>query len=62
MEENLRSLRSSGLLDPRGIDLLRKMFDAEPHGPAWSRIWALVVLGTWLQKQRRLMPQTAVPA
>jgi hypothetical protein len=55
-------LRSSGLLDPRGIDLLRKMFDAEPHGPAWSRIWALVVLGTWLQKQRRLMPQTAVPA
>jgi asparagine synthase (glutamine-hydrolysing) len=62
MEENLRSLRSSGLLDPRGIDLLRKMFDAEPHGPAWSRIWALVVLGTWLQKQRRLMPQSAVPA
>jgi asparagine synthase (glutamine-hydrolysing) len=62
MEENLRSLRSSGLLDPRGIDLLRKMFDAEPHGPAWSRIWALVVLGTWLKKQRRLVPQTAVPA
>ena len=60
MEENLRSLRLSGLLDPRGIDLLRKMFDMEPNGPAWSRIWALVVLGTWLQKQQRLMPQTAV--
>lgn len=62
VEENLRSLRLSGLLDPRGIDLLRKMFDAEPNGPAWSRIWALVVLGIWLQKQQRLMPQTAVPA
>jgi asparagine synthase (glutamine-hydrolysing) len=62
MEENLRSLRSSGLLDPMGIDLLRKMFDAEPDGPAWSRVWALVVLGTWLQKQQRLMRQTALPA
>ncbi|MFL6304340.1 MAG: asparagine synthase (glutamine-hydrolyzing) [Candidatus Sulfotelmatobacter sp.] len=62
VEENLRSLRLSGLLDPRGIDLLRKMFDMEPNGPAWSRVWALVVLGTWLQKQQCLMPQTAVPA
>jgi asparagine synthase (glutamine-hydrolysing) len=62
MEENLRSLRLSGMLDPRGIDLLRKMFDAEPNGPAWSRVWALVVLGTWLQKQKRGMPQSAVPA
>ncbi len=62
MEENLRSLRFSGLLDPAGINLLRKMFDAEPNGPAWSRVWALVVLGTWLQKQQRPMPQTAVPA
>ena len=62
MEENLRSLRLSGLLDPRGIDRLRKMFDMEPNGPAWSRVWALVVLGTWLQKQQRLMPNNAVPA
>jgi asparagine synthase (glutamine-hydrolysing) len=62
MEENLRSLRLSGLLDPRGIDLLRKMFDAEPNSPAWSRVWALVVLGTWLQKQKRVAPQSAVPA
>jgi asparagine synthase (glutamine-hydrolysing) len=62
MEENLRSLRLSGLLDPGGIDLLRKMFDDAPNGPAWSRVWALVVLGNWLQKQQRLMPHTAVPA
>jgi len=61
-EENLRSLQWSGLLDPRGLDLLRKMFDAEPNSPAWSRIWALVVLGSWLQKQQRLSPRPAVPA
>jgi asparagine synthase (glutamine-hydrolysing) len=60
--ENLRSLRLSGLLDPAGIDLLLKMFDAEPKGPAWSRVWALVVLGSWLQPQQRRVPQTAVPA
>jgi asparagine synthase (glutamine-hydrolysing) len=52
MEENLGFLRSSGLLQPEGIDLLRKMFDAERDGSAWSRVWALVVLGTWLRKQR----------
>jgi hypothetical protein len=52
MEENLTFLRSSGLVDPGGIDLLRKMFAAERNGSAWSRVWALVVLGTWLRKQR----------
>jgi asparagine synthase (glutamine-hydrolysing) len=62
MNENLRSLRLSGLLDPLGIDLLLKMFDAEPKGPAWSRVWALVVLGSWLQPQQRRMPPTALPA
>lgn len=51
MEENLRFLRSSGLLDPAGIDLVRKLFDREPNGPAWSRVWALVTLGNWLKIQ-----------
>lgn len=48
MEENLRFLRGSGLLEVTGIDLIRKMFDDEPSGPAWSRVWALVVLANWL--------------
>lgn len=63
MEEHLTFLHSSGLLDPAGIDLMRKMFDAEPNGPAWSRIWALIVLATWLRKQQRDRPriQMAVP-
>src|SRR5581483_9528823 len=51
MQENLRFLRSTGLLDPAGIDLLQKMFESRPQGPAWSRVWALVVLGSWLRKQ-----------
>ena len=66
MEENLRSLCLSGLLDPAGINRLRQTLDAEPHGPAWSRVWALVVLGTWLQKQRviprRSIPEAKMPA
>ena len=52
MEENLRFLGSSGLVESAGIDPLRRMFDAEPHGPAWSRVWALVVLGSWLRKEK----------
>ena len=59
MEENLRFLRTSGLLDPKGIDIVRNMFDAEPKGPAWSRVWALVVLGTWLRKQQNQKQGTA---
>jgi asparagine synthase (glutamine-hydrolysing) len=62
MNENLRSLRLSGLLDPAGIDVLLKTFNAAPNGPAWSRVWALLVLGSWLQQRQRRMPQTAAPA
>lgn len=63
-EEDLSFLRASGLLHSEGINHLRKMFDAEPQGPAWSRIWALVVLATWLRKQQRhAQPvQSALPA
>jgi asparagine synthase (glutamine-hydrolysing) len=59
MEENLRFLRPAGLVDPAGIDLVRAMFDAEPNGPAWSRVWALVTLGSWLRKQRSRLPRPA---
>lgn len=52
MEENLRFLRSSGHLEPAGINLVRELFDDEPNGPAWSRLWALVALGNWLRTQR----------
>ena len=52
MEENLRFLCGSGLLDHAGINLVRKLFQDEPNGPAWSRVWALVTLGHWLRTQR----------
>jgi len=52
MEENLRYLRSSTILDPSGINLVCRLFDNEPKGPAWSRVWALVTLGSWLRQQK----------
>jgi hypothetical protein len=52
MEENLRFLRGSGLLDPAGIEVVRRLFEDEPDGPAWSRVWALITLGQWLKTQK----------
>jgi asparagine synthase (glutamine-hydrolysing) len=52
MEENLLFLRGSGLLNPAGIEVIRKHFEDEPDGPAWSRVWALVTLGQWLKSQK----------
>jgi asparagine synthase (glutamine-hydrolysing) len=52
MEENLHFLRGSGILEPAGINLVHKLFEDEPDGPAWSRVWALVTLGHWLKTQR----------
>jgi asparagine synthase (glutamine-hydrolysing) len=60
MEENLHSLSSTGLLDPAGINLVRKLFDTEPNGPAWSRVWTLITLGSWLGKQKS-HPRPAIP-
>lgn len=50
-DEGLDFLRRSALLDPAGIGTLCNMFRQEPHGPAWSRVWALVTLGHWLKKR-----------
>ena len=49
MEESLGFLRGSGHLDPTGIGVVRRQFEEEPEGPAWSRVWALVTLGHWLR-------------
>jgi len=59
MDDNLRFLRSSALLDPAGIDGLRRLFDREPRSPAWSRVWALVTLAHWL-KTRPASPRIPV--
>jgi asparagine synthase (glutamine-hydrolysing) len=49
VEENIRFLRGSGLVNPEGIDNLQRLFRDEPRGPMWSRIWALTSLGHWLR-------------
>lgn len=51
MEENLTYLRASGLVIPAAVDRVTSMFHREPKGPAWSRVWALVTLGHWLQRR-----------
>jgi asparagine synthase (glutamine-hydrolysing) len=50
-EESLHVLRGSGLLDPVGIDEVKETFTRQPDSPVWSRLWALVTLGFWLQTQ-----------
>jgi asparagine synthase (glutamine-hydrolysing) len=52
MEESLRILRDSGLLDTTGIDDVYRLFRRQPASPAWSRLWSLVTLGHWLETQR----------
>jgi asparagine synthase (glutamine-hydrolysing) len=59
MEENLSFLSGSGLLDPAGIENIRGLFQDEPDGPAWSRVWALVTLGQWLKTRTAFSPVAA---
>jgi asparagine synthase (glutamine-hydrolysing) len=60
MEENLRKVRNSGLLDPAGIDTTRELFLRESKGSAWSRVWALVSLGHWLRMQPSILSDASV--
>ena len=52
MEESLRSLKNSGLLDPAGIAPVTQTFLREPRSPAWSRVWAMVTLGHWFEQHK----------
>src|SRR6202043_1646263 len=58
-EESLRSLQDSELLQRAGIDAVKKAFYREPNSPVWSRLWALVTLGFWLQTQRAAPKMTS---
>jgi asparagine synthase (glutamine-hydrolysing) len=53
MHTNLEMLKNSGLVRPEGVDHVATTFLREPHSPAWSRIWALVTLGHWLNTQHK---------
>jgi asparagine synthase (glutamine-hydrolysing) len=50
-EESLHSLEGAGVLDPGGINDVKEAFTRQPDSPIWSRLWALVTLGFWLQTQ-----------
>jgi asparagine synthase (glutamine-hydrolysing) len=52
MEENLKSVKASGLVDGDGVDAVKRVFLREPHSQAWSRAWVLVTLGHWLAKHK----------
>jgi asparagine synthase (glutamine-hydrolysing) len=56
METSLRTLRDSGLLDTTGIDDVEEIFRREPDTQVWSRLWALVTLGSWLGTQHAAAP------
>lgn len=52
MEESVRAVAGSGLVHEEGVRRLRQTFLREPHTAAWSRVWALTVLGHWLTRLR----------
>ncbi|MCS7034578.1 MAG: asparagine synthase C-terminal domain-containing protein, partial [Phycisphaerae bacterium] len=51
-QQGLSRLKSTGLLNPRGVDAIWNGFLREPESPIWSRAWMLCVLGLHLQGPR----------
>jgi asparagine synthase (glutamine-hydrolysing) len=50
-EENLASLKRSGLLSANALDGVQRAFLRAPDSAAWSRLWILVALGHWLGRR-----------
>jgi len=50
-EQSLRALVRSGLVRSEGVDRVRAAFLRQPRSSAWSRLWALVALGRWLESR-----------
>ena len=53
VQHGLEVTRQSGLVDPKGVSLMYDLFCREPESPIWSRLWALVMLGHWLDRDRQ---------
>ncbi|MHB8734303.1 MAG: asparagine synthase (glutamine-hydrolyzing) [Terriglobales bacterium] len=51
-EDRVITLQTAGLVERAGIDRVRSAYYAQPESAAWSRWWALVALGHWLQAQK----------
>ena len=54
-EESLKYLSSTGILAPKGIDLIWQAFIQEPNTQIWSRAWQLCALGMYLRNTKDLM-------
>jgi asparagine synthase (glutamine-hydrolysing) len=46
--DTLGHLASSGLVDQRGITSLEKRYLGDTYRSAWTRVWALMMLGHWV--------------
>jgi asparagine synthase (glutamine-hydrolysing) len=44
------SLRKAGVVRPRGVESVWRTYLNEPQSGAWSRAWALIVLGSFLSR------------
>lgn len=51
-EENLKRLKELKSLNSREIDHLWKQFLAGKKSISWSRMWSLVVLGSWIKENQ----------
>lgn len=51
-EASIKSLADDGLVDKRGANAVWQQFLQEPHSPAWSRAFSLVVLGDYLSRMK----------
>jgi asparagine synthase (glutamine-hydrolysing) len=49
-ERALAAVKDTGQLRPAGVDAVWQQFLAEPESPAWSRAFALAVLGEFLHR------------
>ena len=47
VEESLRDLKASGLLEPRHVETAWRGFLSREDGTDWSRIWLLATIGKW---------------
>lgn len=58
MEDSLGAVKASSLVDPAGVEKMRRTFLAGTRSAGWS-VWTLMTLGQWLQSVGRAIPTNA---
>ena len=62
IEAYFDQLRTSGIMDSAGLDRIHHGFYSQGDDRAWSRVWALVTLASWLQAQHSSKAHAAAAA